>query len=345
MPSDVLVSTTGLVTEPAYHTAGATTPVLLPDLALARQQWLTTGEEAALPIVDAHHHFFDLAHNPHPWLQQLPHIPFRYGAYSAICRDFLPADYAAAATGHHVLRHVLMEGEWAPNDPTGEARWVQAMHETQGTPQALAAQAWLDRADLPEVLAAYRQLPVVRSVRHKPRSLQRAEHHSGWVAAGSMRCPRWRAGFAQLAPAGLMFELQAPWWHFGEAVELARDFPATTIIVNHAGLPAQRDGESLTAWRQAVARLADCSNVFMKISGIGMPGQRWTPELQRPVVQHLLATYGSARCLFASNFPVDGLVASFDEIFSSFKLLTRHLPSRERLALFCDNAVRLYRLR
>ncbi len=328
----------GLVSEPPDHKIQAR------DLAHARQEWLASGDETLLPIVDAHHHFFDLDLNPHPWLQRLPRIPFRYGDYGSICRNFLPADYAAAATGHRVLRHVLMEGEWEPTDPTGEARWVQTLHDAEGSPHALAAQAWLDRGDLSDVLAVYRQLPIVRSVRHKPRALPRAEHHGSWAAPGSMRCPRWRDGFAQLAPAGLIFELQTPWWHFGEAIELARDFPATKIIVNHAGLPSQRDADSLNAWRQAVSRLADCPNVFMKISGIGVPGQRWTPELQQPVVHSLLAIYESARCLFASNFPVDGLVASLDEIFTSFKVLTRHLPPDERLALFCDNAVRLYRL-
>ena len=45
-----------------------------------------------------------------------------------------------------------------------------------------------------------------------------------------------------------------------------------------------------------------------------------------------------------SNLPVDGLLASFDTIYAGFKQLTRALPRAERLALFCDNALRLYRL-
>lgn len=315
-----------------------------PDLQTARERFLASGDEALLPIVDAHHHYFDLQRNPHPWLQRQPRIPFRYGDYGPLCRDWLPADHARAASGHLWLRSVLMEGEWDPADPVGEARWVQALADAQGTPQALAAQAWLDRADLPEVLAAYRQLPIVRSVRHKPRSVPRQDHTPGWSAPGAMRCPRWRDGYAQLEAAGLMFELQAPWWHMAEALELARDFPRTTLIVNHAGLPAERDQASLAAWGRAMAQLADAANVHVKISGLGVPGQAWTPALQAPVVHGLIERFGVARCLFASNFPVDGLVASFDQIFSSFKVLTRQHTPAERLALFCDNALRLYRL-
>ena len=91
-------------------------------------------------------------------------------------------------------------------------------------------------------------------------------------------------------------------------------------------------------------KLADCPNVWMKISGLGVPSQPWTAELQRPVVDTLLAAFGTRRCLFASNYPVDGLVASLPTIFQGFKHLTRHLAPAERLALFCDNAMTLYRL-
>ena len=56
---------------------------LLPDLAQARDEFLVTGDERLLPIVDAHHHFWDLR-NPHPWLTELPAqervvLEFRYG--------------------------------------------------------------------------------------------------------------------------------------------------------------------------------------------------------------------------------------------------------------------------
>ncbi len=34
-----------------------------------------------LPIVDAHHHIWDVQRNYHPWLRDEPIIPFRYGSY------------------------------------------------------------------------------------------------------------------------------------------------------------------------------------------------------------------------------------------------------------------------
>ena len=156
-----------------------------PGLREARETFLLSGDDALLPIVDAHHHFWDLA-NPHPWLDAGERIPFRYGDYGPICRNYLPADHLRSAGGHRLVRSVVMEGEWDPADPVGEANWLRALAQREGTPQALSAQAWLDRDDLDAVLAAYASAPLaglVKSVRHKPRCATRATWREGWNVA------------------------------------------------------------------------------------------------------------------------------------------------------------------
>ncbi len=318
------------------------------DLKEAREQYLQTGLDSLLPIVDAHHHFWDIVNNPHPWLQKKPMIPFRYGDYSAICKNYLPEDYQKACGQHRVMRHVTMEGEWDTCDPVGEALWMKELFQRSGKPHATAAQIWLDRDDLDHVLHAYTSEPLrgfVKSVRHKPTHIPCHEYTQGWSTKGSMRDKAWRAGYARLRDANLMFELQAPWWHMDEAVELACDFPDITIIINHAGLPATREAGVLAKWRPAMARVAACPNVYMKISGLGVKGEAWTPEQQAPVVHALIEDFGIKRCLFASNHPVDAVVVTLDDLWSGFKTLTQHLTPHERLALFCDNALALYDLR
>jgi predicted TIM-barrel fold metal-dependent hydrolase len=62
------------------------------------------------------------------------------------------------------------------------------------------------------------------------------------------------------------------------------------------------------------------------------------------VVRDAIAIFGVERCMFASNFPVDSLVASLDTIFAGFKAIVAGRPAAEQRALFHDNAVRLYRM-
>ncbi len=305
-------------------------------------------QDDLLPIVDAHHHFWDVTNNPHPWLRNKPRIPFRYGDYESICCDFLPSDYEVAVKKHKVIRHVVMEGEWNPLDPVGEAIWMSRLAHKSGKPHAMSAQVWLDRNDLTQVLDAYAKAPLhkfVKSVRHKPRVTTQSEYKSSWAEPGSMRCAHWRNGYARLAEYKLMFELQCPWWHLEEAAELAKDFPEIKIIINHAGLPATRNSETLAQWSKAMGRISACPNVFVKISGLGVAGQAWTPEAQQPIVQTLLDQFEVKRCMFASNYPVDSLVANLDSIWSGFKQLTSHLNAEDRLAIFLDTAVDVYQLK
>ena len=61
-------------------------------------------------------------------------------------------------------------------------------------------------------------------------------------------------------------------------------------------------------------------------------------------MREIIAIFGVDRCMFASNFPVDGLCAHFDTIFAGFKTIVAEMPRAAQLNLFHDNALRFYRL-
>ena len=148
---------------------------------------------------------------------------------------------------------------------------------------------------------------------------------------------------AELARHGLHFDLQTPWWNLAEAACLARDFPDTLIVLNHAGLPSDRSEEGLAAWQRAMARFAECPNVALKISGIGQAGRRWSVEDNAWIVRESIALFGVERAMFASNFPVDSLCGSFDDIYGGFKRIVADLPYADQERLFHSNARRIYR--
>lgn len=293
------------------------------------------------PIVDAHHHFWEPGRNFHPWLSGTETIPFRYGDYSALKGDYLPEHYFADAAGHDVVQTVYVETEWDPRDPLGETRYIHDLARRHGVPNAVVAQAWLDAEAAAELLAAQAAFERVRSVRHKPGGPARPEE------VGSQRTlmsdERWRQGYAELQRHGLHFDLQTPWWNLDEACRLARDFPATQLILNHTGLPSDRSAEGLAAWRAALARLAEWPNVALKISGLGLVGQPWRAADNAWIVREAIAVFGAERAMFASNFPVDRLCGSYDTIFSGFKRLVADLPAAAQRQLFHDTAQHLYR--
>lgn len=294
---------------------------------------------ARLPaIVDAHHHVWDPDANYYPWLRDKPVSRFRYGDYAAIKRRYLVPDYLADARNWPVAGTVYIEAEWDPNDPAGEMDFIAGLRRETGYPSVAVGQIRLDAPEAGQTLGKLEGYDFVRSVRHKPRAnaspLDRA--------AGGMTDGRWRSGFAQLRRYGLRFDLQTPWWHLHEAADLARDFPDTSIIINHAGLPADRSEEGLSAWRAAMMEVAGCPNVAVKISGIGTPGLAWTAERNRRVVLTVIDLFGAERAMFGSNFPVDSLCATFDDVYGGFDEITADFSAEDRRRLFHDNAVRIY---
>ena len=286
-----------------------------------------------MKIVDAHHHFWDLSRDSYPWLTEAGRIPFRYGDYAAIRRDYLPDGFLSDSGQFDVVGSVHIEAEWDPSDPVGETQWLSQVRAAHGLPSVCVAQAWLHRDDVEAVLSRQSAFPFVRGIRHKPPD-----------PPGFMDGDSWRRGYGLLARYGLTFDLQTPWTRLEEAARLARDFPDIQIILNHTGLPADRSEDGLEGWRAALRAFAAQPNTALKISGIGLPGAAWTVGANRGVVLDAIEIFGVDRCMFASNFPVDSLVGTYAQIFGGFLEITEAFGRNEREKLFHDNAVRYYRI-
>ncbi|WP_082473972.1 amidohydrolase family protein [Curtobacterium sp. Leaf261] len=294
------------------------------------------------PIVDAHHHFWEPRLGYQPWLRPDAAIPFRYGDYTSIKRDYLPPDLLRDAAGFDIVGTVTMETEWVESDPVGEVVYTEGIAQRYGLPTASVAHARLQDDDARAVLEELAEHDLVRAVRQKPGQASSADR-----AAGSrtlLSDPEWERGFAALADVGLDFELQTAWWQFDEAVSLFRRYPEIAVTINHAGLPSDRSPDGLDGWRRAMSTMAELPNVSAKISGIGVPGMPWTAANQREVVEGVVAAFGTDRVMFASNYPVDSLTATYAEIYGGFIEITAGWSRTEQETAFARNAVRVYRL-
>ena len=137
----------------------------------------------------------------------------------------------------------------------------------------------------------------------------------------------------------------------------------STIILNHIGgllrdgPYANREEEVMATWRKGIAAAAEQPNVVIKLGGIGMPrvGFDWhlrdTPigseELAKamaPLVNYCIEQFGSDRCMFESNFPVDKVSYSYNMMWNAFKRMSEGFSDSEKASLFRDTARRAYRL-
>ncbi|WP_027350291.1 amidohydrolase family protein [Halotalea alkalilenta] len=294
------------------------------------------------PIVDAHHHFWEPGLGRQPWLLKEARIAFRYGNYDSIKRSFLPPDLLAAAQGFDIVGTVTMETEWDLDDPIGEMAYTQSIADEYGLPTAAVAHAILKDPNVESVIERLAERPLVRAVRNKPG--QAASPAEASAHPSLLTDAQWQKGFALLRRYGLDFELQVAWWHLSEAAALAARHPDTQITINHTGLPSDRSREGIEGWAKALSLVARHENVAIKISGIGLPGVPWTAENNREIVLRTADIFGPERIMFASNFPVDELTGSYQEIYGGFVEITSDWSAAEQTAAFIGNAVRYYRL-
>ena len=330
-----------------------------------RPDWLALHREEALepelPIVDPHHHLWD-------------HTGNRY---------FLPDLLADVATGHDIRATVAVEcGAMYRQDaaaelrPVGETEFLNgaaAMSASGGSGECRACAGIVGHAelrlgaDVKPILEAHVRAGGgrFRGVRYSP------VWHPDPAARGSLANPppgllgdpRFRAGFAALAPLGLSFDAWMYHTQLAELADLARAFPGTVVVLDHVGGTigigpyAGKREAVLAEWRENLREVARCPNVFVKLGGLGMRlfgfdfGSRERPpssaELAaswRPYIETCIELFGAERCMFESNFPVDKGSFSYAVLWNAFKRLAARASQAEKQALFSGTASRVYRL-
>ena len=327
-----------------------------------RDEWLALHTEPvldpALPIIDAHHHFYDRP----GW-------------------TYLADEYRAdAGTGHNIRASVYMQAQTRYRlqgadelKPVGETEYVVA-----ATPSSLAsiphvAKGIVGHANLQ--LGARVRSVLEAHIQAGQGRFKGIRHLTSWDADASLLNPvsagprgllldkTYREGVAQLAPLGLSYDAWLFFPQLPELIDMAKAFPDTTIIVNHCGgavriasYEAHRP-EVFETWRKSMRELAHLPNVNVKVGGLGMringfdfekgeapPNSTQLAATWKPWMETCIEAFGPNRCMFESNFPVDKGSYSFATGWNAFKRLASGATPTERHALFEGTVSRVYRL-
>jgi predicted TIM-barrel fold metal-dependent hydrolase len=294
-----------------------------------------------MQVVDPHVHLWDLKTHHYPWLAN-PGVSF-VGDARDLKHDYLLGDLLSDAKPVEVLKLVHVDANHDPADPVEETRWLQGIADREGMPDAIVAGADLSAQNAQEVLEGHAEFANARGIR------QILNVHANplydYVGRHYMREPQWRKNFALLKRYSMSFDLQLYPSQMAEAAELAHEHAGTQFIVNHAGMFVDRSSvQGYRAWREGMRALAACENVAVKISGLAMFDHHWSVESFRPYVLETIDTFGHERAMFASNFPVDRLFASYEGLWNAYAAIVKDLSEAEKEALFKSNAERIYRI-
>jgi L-fuconolactonase len=171
-----------------------------------------------------------------------------------------------------------------------------------------------------------------------------------------------RTGFAELQNLNLGFEAWAFFHQLPGVARLARAFPKTRIVLNHCGgivniLGYAERADVFDIWKAGIRDLADCPNVSVKLSGLGMrlggfdfeklehaPTSHQLAQKWKPWIEQLIEFFGPQRCMYGSNFPVDKGSYSFNVGINALKHLCSSMSLVERQDVFWRTACKTYHL-
>jgi len=287
---------------------------------------------------DAHHHLWWMD-SPHYPILRAPAAERFIGNTGGLKHDFGADQFLPLAAAQNVTRSVYVESYFDP--PVAETAHIDAFARDHGFPHAIIGRVDMESAELGATLDVHMRSSLFRGVRMMV----------NWdadpmlcAAAGPdvMVRPDWRAGYAELGRRGLSAEIMATPAQLIDLAGLAAANPQTRLVVGHAGMPLRRTAHEHAVWRAGMTALAEMPHVNVKISGLAMIDHHWTVESVAPIVHELIALFTPDRCMFASNFPVEGLHAGYDALWDAFDAITTCYSDAARNALFRDTARRCY---
>jgi L-fuconolactonase len=279
------------------------------------------------PIVDAHVHLYDPGVIRYGWMQGKP----------VLDRPRLITQLDAARGPVEIAALVWVEVGADPGQYLQEASFVDGLARAEARIRAMVAHAPLERGaavtpDLEKLAAHDRTRGIRRLLQDEPDD------------AFCLR-PGFVEGVRLLARHGLSFDLCVYHRQLAGAVELARRCPEVRFVLDHAGKPGIRAGLA-EPWRTHVAELAALPNVWCKLSGLITEADhaKWSREQLRPYIDHVIESFGFARVMFGSDWPVSEQTHRYAEWVEIVDQALAGVAEDERRKLFRDNAIAFYRL-
>lgn len=292
-----------------------------------------------LKIIDAHHHLWDLEANYYPWLTD--QVTERVcGEYSAIRKNYLLQDFMNDTGEINLVKSIHVQAVCA--DALAETQWLQEIADSQNSmdfPHGIVAHADFSNDTIEEELekqVSYKNVVGIRQMLHE------GQIDASKPQPSQLENSKWWNGFSLLKKYDLTFDLQVYSQQMPEATRLLSSFPNIQFVLCHTGQPADRTEEGIKQWKKGMKLLAEHKNLAVKISGLGMFDRNWTVNSIKPFVLHTIDMFGVNRCLFGSNFPVDGMMTSYTRLWESYSAITQSFSEDERNRLFYQNSEEIY---
>ena len=279
-----------------------------------------------IEFIDTHQHFIYREEVGHSWTDNMPGLAGK---------SFILEDYLAATEGAGIISTVFMETGVDDEDFEKEIRFAAELKERPGSGiAALIASCRPERDEgFSEWLGECDDLNVA--------GFRRVLH----IADDDLSATEaFRRNIRSIGKRGKTFDMCFLARQLPVAIELAKSCPDTVLILDHCGVPDIAE-EAPDPWRDHIRTISEMPHVHCKLAGVlgFCSPESSSLETVAPYVDHVIESFGAARVIWGSDWPVVELCGGIRNWVDVSRRLLSRLSGDEADAISCGNAERLFR--
>jgi L-fuconolactonase len=275
--------------------------------------------------VDAHQHFWNPARGDYDWMPKDNPI---------LARAYAPNDLGPLLEAEGISYTVLVQAAATVEETEYMLGLADATDSIAGVVGWIDFEQEAHRRHL-ERLAAH---PKFKGVRPMIQDIEDVD----WMLRPSLG---W--AYEALIDLDLTFDALGFPRHLENFAQLLARYPKLRTVIDHCMKPDIAAGgeDGFQVWAEGMARLANETQAFCKLSGLVTEAQEtWSVDDLRPYADHVLGAFGAARVMWGSDWPVCRLRAEYTDWVKAAKDLTASLSDAERAHVFGGTAAAFYRL-
>jgi L-fuconolactonase len=275
-----------------------------------------------VPVVDSHHHFWDIDKFDYSWMPD----------GSPLAVDYGPTQLAPLIKAAGIDYTVVVQAVSSPD----EARWLLELADQNDFIAGIVG--WVDLTD-PKVgytLDELQRSKYFKGVRH----IWEGENDPGWIVnSGAIN------GLQELVRRDLTFDFLAKPPNLPFIPQVMEQVPDLRAVVDHIGKPLIAD-HLVEPWLSDMRKVASINGIHCKISGMITEAdqQSWIADDLRPYVHHILGMYGTDRLMFGTDWPVCTLAGEYQTVADTTRGILNLLSHTAKADVFGGTAIRFYRL-
>ena len=244
--------------------------------------------------IDSHQHFWIYDPNQYPWM----------------------TDELSAIRSNHLPEHLQVEFDRLGIDGSvavqarqslDESRWLLKMADESCLIKGVVGWVDLRSEHVEDQLAEFAEHPKFVGVRH----VVQDEPDENF-----MLLPEFIRGISKLKSYDLSYDILVFPKQLPAAIELVKQFPDQSFVLDHIAKPLIKDKE-ISTWDEYIRELAQFSNLTCKVSGMITEANwtAWKTSDFTPYLDVVFEAFGEDRLMYGSDWPVCKLAGSYRQVY------------------------------